>query len=229
MKRLIGIAFVLCLLGSPAFATCPGTLQLKDNVGVTANGKYVDDGSGNCQPSVVLAPNTGEVGTPATSVSQPTGGVGLSGWLSGIYKALTGTITVTGTVQPGNTANTTPWLVNVNNTNANGAATPANSSPVTPSNQPVGAANFAPAQVSVGSTATLIAAARTGVSGTGRVSITITNTTTTAIYLGGSGVTTGTGQYLAGVVGASATFNTTAAIYGIVATGSAAVAESETY
>ena len=32
-------------------------------------------------------------GTPATGVAQPTGGAGLSGWLSGIYKALTGDAT----------------------------------------------------------------------------------------------------------------------------------------
>lgn len=135
----------------------------------------------------------------------------------------------TWTVQPGNTANTTPWLVTVNNTNANGPAAPGSSSPVTPSNQPIGAAAFTPNQVSVGSSATLIAAARTGVSGTGRVSITVVNTTTTPVYLGGSGVTTGTGVPLAGIVGASATFNTTAAIYGIVSTGTATVGEAETY
>lgn len=93
----------------------------------------------------------------------------------------------------------------------------------------VGAANFTPAQVSVGATATVIAAARTGAAGTGRVSITITNTTTTAIYLGGSGVTTSTGTMLPGVVGASVTINTTAAVYGIVATGTATVTEFETY
>jgi hypothetical protein len=35
-----------------------------------------------------LSPNTAEVGTPATGVSQQTGGVGLSGWLSSIKAAL---------------------------------------------------------------------------------------------------------------------------------------------
>lgn len=93
----------------------------------------------------------------------------------------------------------------------------------------LGAASFTLAQVSVASTATVIAAARTGVPGTGRVSVTITNTTTTAIYLGGSGVTTSTGTLLPGIVGASVTINTQAAVYGIVATGTAVVTEFETY
>lgn len=119
--------------------------------------------------------------------------------------------------------------VNVVNANANGAAAPAASSPVTPSNQPVGAANFAATQVSVASSATSIVAARTGISGTGRISVTITNTTTTAIYLGGSGVTTSTGTLLPGIVGASVTLNTTAAVYGIVASSTATVTEFETY
>src|SRR5579872_198587 len=37
---------------------------------------------------VALSPNTGEVGTPGTGITQPSGGVGLSGWLSGVYKTL---------------------------------------------------------------------------------------------------------------------------------------------
>lgn len=94
---------------------------------------------------------------------------------------------------------------------------------------PVGGANFANTQVSVASTATQIVAARTGVSGTGRISATVCNTSTVAVYLGGSGVTTSTGQYLAGVAGACATFQTTAAIYGIVATGTETVGATEVY
>lgn len=85
-------------------------------------------------------------------------------------------------------------------------------------------ANFTPAQVSVATTATLIVAARTG-----RNLISIVNTTTTPIYLGGSGVTTSTGQLLPGVVGASLTLPYTGALYGIVASGTATVTEAETY
>ncbi len=99
MKRLLfgAIVAALTILAAPAFAVCPSTLQLKDNAGVTAPGKYVDDGSGNCQPQVVIGPLTGEVGTPGTGISQPTGGVGLSGWLSGIYQKLSNVLTVTQT------------------------------------------------------------------------------------------------------------------------------------
>src|ERR1700691_4560274 len=96
----------------------------------------------------------------------------------------------------GNITTLTGSITSVANSNPNGGATAANSSPVTPSNQPVGSASYTPAQVTVTTGATLIAAARTGVTGTGRISITVTNTTTTPIYTGGSGVTTTNGDLL---------------------------------
>ena len=117
----------------------------------------------------------------------------------------------------------------VDNSNANGAAAASASTPVTPANNPVGSAAWAATQVSVGSSATSILAARTGVSGTGRICATIENTSTTAVWLGGSGVTTSTGMLLPGILGASDTICTTAAIYGIVATGSETVSAQETY
>jgi len=46
---------------------------------------------------------------------------------------------------------------------------------------------------------------------------------------GGGGVTTGTGQLLPGVKGASLTIPTTAAIYGVVATGTQTVCALETF
>ncbi len=106
--------------------------------------------------------------------------------------------------------------------------TPGTTNGVAPSTS-VGTAAFAATQVSVGSTATSILSARTGAPGTGRASATITNTTTTAIFIGGSGVTTSTGTLLPGIVGASITINTTAAIFGIVATGTATVTSFETF
>ena len=39
----------------------------------------------------------GECGTPGTGISQPTGGYGLSGWLSGIYSSAAATAGATGT------------------------------------------------------------------------------------------------------------------------------------
>jgi len=93
----------------------------------------------------------------------------------------------------------------------------------------VGAAAFAATQVSVGNTATLILAARTGAPGTGRLAATVTNIGTIDVYVGGGGVTTGTGQLLPGVKGASLTIPTTAAIYGVVATGTQTVCALETF
>ena len=74
-------------------------------------------------------------------------------------------------------------------------------------------------QVSVANTETLIVAANPT-----RRAVIITNLGTTAVYLGNStGVTTGNGDLLPGIVGASVTIPTTAAIYGIAATGSQSV------
>lgn len=102
-------------------------------------------------------------------------------------------------------------------------------SPSSFANPPVGAANLATNQVSVGATATLISAARIGAPGTGRVALTVVNTSTAPVYLGGSGVTTTTGTLLPGILGASVTINTQAAVYGITASGSETVSEFETY
>ncbi len=89
-----------------------------------------------------------------------------------------------------------------------------------------GASKIATAQVSVDTTSggKLIAAQRTG-----RQSITITNAGTTIVYIGNSGLTTGTGEYLAGVAGASITLLTTAAIYGIVGSSTQTVTVREEY
>lgn len=83
---------------------------------------------------------------------------------------------------------------------------------------------LATGQVSVGNTATLIAAARAG-----RKSITIINAGTTDVYLGASGVATGTGLLLYGQKGAGITIDGGAAVYGIVASGSQTVSYLESY
>ena len=85
-------------------------------------------------------------------------------------------------------------------------------------------ANFTPATASCASTATLFAASRSS-----RAEVTIENSGTTAVYLGGSGVTTATGVLLPGVLGASITLQTTAAIYCIVASSTQAVTGYELY
>jgi hypothetical protein len=88
----------------------------------------------------------------------------------------------------------------------------------------VSGSGFTPGQITVGNTATLIVAARVG-----RVRVTIQNTGTTPVYLGGSTVTTATGFRLPGVDGAAYTTQNSAAIFGIVTAGTQAVSFIEEY
>lgn len=85
-------------------------------------------------------------------------------------------------------------------------------------------ANFATAQATIGTTPTLIVAKRTG-----RDTVVIENTGTTAVYLGASNVSTTNGLLLPGVVGASVALETTDAVYGIVASGTQVVAAVENF
>lgn len=96
----------------------------------------------------------------------------------------------------------------------------------------VGTAALATGQVSVATTVggTSIVAARTGVVGTGRKSVCVTNVTGTApVFIGNSGLTTSTGEYLAGVAGASICLDTQAAIFGIVSATAQTVSFTETF
>lgn len=76
-----------------------------------------------------------------------------------------------------------------------------------------GSAGIATAQVSVGTTATQIVAARAG-----RGSVKITNLGTTDVFIGAAGVTSTTGDLLPGTKGASITIPSNAAIFGIAGT-----------
>lgn len=87
-----------------------------------------------------------------------------------------------------------------------------------------GAGAMAAGQISVATTSTLIAAARST-----RNTITVVNHGTTPVYLGNTGVTTGTGFLLPGVLGASMSIETTAALYGVVGTGTQTVSYLESY
>jgi hypothetical protein len=88
------------------------------------------------------------------------------------------------------------------------------------------AAAITQAQVTVASTATLIVAARPGRS---RVTVMALAGTTKLCLGGSSAVTTANGFCLAAVDGASMTFLDQGAVYGIVASGTLAVAYSEEY
>ena len=108
----------------------------------------------------------------------------------------------------------------------NGGAANSSGSPGIVSQQ--GSANWAPNQATVPSTADggLIAAARPT-----RQSITIQNLGTTIVWLGSqsTGLLATNGFQLPGTIGATVTIPTTAAVYGLAATGTATVAILETY
>lgn len=89
----------------------------------------------------------------------------------------------------------------------------------------IGAPNFATGQVAVQTTATLIVAARATRSDVAIVN----NTGTDTIYVGASNVTVGTGVPLGSIQFAAMTADTTAALYGIVATTPQTVGYIETY
>jgi len=86
-----------------------------------------------------------------------------------------------------------------------------------------GSGTIATGQVSVGTTATLIAAARAT-----RTRITVAVTTAVACSYGNAGVTLTTGYPLTAVAGASDTTDTTAALYGVCAS-TATVGYKEIY
>ena len=77
-------------------------------------------------------------------------------------------------------------------------------------------------QVFVANTATLILGANAN-----RMRLIIIQTGTTAVYIGGSGVATNTGQYMVGIAGYPISIRTTAAVYGIVSTGTQTVTYME--
>lgn len=94
-------------------------------------------------------------------------------------------------------------------------------------NKPVGAGSLVTAQVSVGITATLLAAARTGAPGVGRIAITFVNSGTATVFYGPAGVTVANGMPLP--AGSSATLEMTAALYAIGASGTNVIAVQETF
>jgi hypothetical protein len=98
----------------------------------------------------------------------------------------------------------------------------ASDQPAIPTITPVGATTWAVTQVTIGTTATSLLAARAG-----RFGVLITNLGTTAVFLGIAGVTTVNGALLPGVVGASKTIPVTGAVFGIVASGSQIVSVEE--
>ena len=135
-------------------------------------------------------------GTDASSVTAPTGGAGIRGWLSGIYSKLSGTLAVSGTFWQA----TQPVSESYSNFNA-------------------------PGPVTVGTSATLIVAARAG-----RKSVMIVNEGAVDVRVSSNAsMTISNGLLLAGSKGAGETIDGGAAVYGIVASGTASVSFGEVY
>lgn len=89
----------------------------------------------------------------------------------------------------------------------------------------VGAANFSPAQVALGATATQIVAARSV-----RQIVTVINTGSTAFYIGPSpSVSAATGVLIPAGVGVSITLAYCGPLYGVTASGTATVSVYELY
>jgi len=100
--------------------------------------------------------------------------------------------------------------------------------------QPVGSGSINTGQATVGASATLIVASRignggngAGGAGTGRTAVTISNNGTAVIFIGPAGVTTATGMAI--YQNTSVTLNTTAAIYGVVASSTQPATYLETF
>jgi hypothetical protein len=112
---------LLTWTGTPPIATPVSFYATKDTAGnyslqstPRVMGAQID--AGNPMPVVdaaaetaltTIATNTAQ-GTSGTGIAEPAGGSGLLGWLSGIYKALTGTLTVGGSVSVSNLPATQP-------------------------------------------------------------------------------------------------------------------------
>jgi len=96
---------------------------------------------------------------------------------------------------------------------------------------PIGAGHVATGQVTIGNTATLISDVRGDptVSSFGRRSIKITNLGAVDVFIGDASVTAVTGDLLPGARGAFVALPTTAAIFGIVASGTQAISFIEVY
>lgn len=168
---------------------------------------------------------TTDSGAAITGAAMPTGGSGLTGWLSAIWSKLSGTLSVTWSGQSVGVSSlpSLPAGANViGSVNlALGGSAVSQANPVA-TTETYG--NLATGQIGVANSATQIVPARAG-----RKEVTVANHGTTAVYIGGSAVTAATGLFLAGVQGQGITITGGAAVYAITASGSQTVSFIEVY
>lgn len=241
MKRLLALA-ALPLMAQTA---PPAAVTMENGVPRVVNPTATYCLSGGvwvgCAPSsgggggTTAATPTGTAGSPAAQV------VSVQGVSGGTPQptAVTSSVLPTGAATAANQTTMQTTLAGVSTESTQlavsaklpaslGAKTGATSLSVVPASDGFnvvarGSAAIATGQVLVGTTATLIAAARTL-----RQRITVTVTTAVGCAFGNSGVTLTTGYPLAAVAGASDTTDTTAALYGVCAS-TATVGYKEIY
>jgi len=83
-----------------------GTISV-GNVGINAGSNSIGSVNLGTTDSTNLATVSGAQGTDGTGITQPTGGAGIRGWLSGIYNALIGALTIKDAYLAPNTTNWT--------------------------------------------------------------------------------------------------------------------------
>jgi hypothetical protein len=237
--------WTVCWTGQSVAATQSGTW----NIGSIASLPALASGS-NTIGAVTQASGPWTVSWTGQSVAATQSGTWNIGSIASLPALAAGSNTIGAVTQAGG-----PWTINytqiagaslgaptawgaapsgnVQGVNANVLALPALPSGsntvgnVGVNNNAVGSGSLATSQASIGTTAGEIAAARTGAAGTGRIAVTLVNFGSATVFFGNSGVTTATGMPLP--AGAAATLNTTAAIYGIAASGTQTIGITETF
>jgi hypothetical protein len=198
-------------------------MQWPNPNGSITEGVVIEDGNGNKITAAVpfyVAPGTGVTWTlggelPAFAET-PTFNIGAAPTLAVNWSGQSVAATQSGTWNIGSVASL-PALAAGSNTVGN----------VGVNNNPVGSGAFATSHASIGTTAAQIVAARTGAPGTGRIAVTLYNAGSATVFYGASGVTATTGMPLP--AGSAATLDTTAAIYGIAASGTQTLGVMETF
>jgi hypothetical protein len=192
-------------------------MQWKNPDGSITEGVVIEDGDGNKITSFSGGGSGGGTVTqgPAGVASAPwyvAPGTGVTWTLGGALPAFAATPTFNIGTAPTLAVNWSGQSVAISNF---------------PTTHLLGSGALATAQASIGVTASQIVAARTGGVGTGRIAVTLYNFGSATIYFGNTGVTATTGMPLP--VGASVTLNTTAALYGIAASGTQTIGVTETF
>jgi hypothetical protein len=164
-------------------AITAGTFNVTANgTGAPAHVGVKNANATDLNATVTLSATDAQVGVDGTGITQPTGGSGIRGWLSGIYKLLSGTLTVSSASLPLPVGAATA----ANQATVNTSLTALSATVSTAANQTT--ANTTLTAISNSLKATLAVATPVGAPLTGQVPIV---TTSTAVALGAGALTNG--------------------------------------